>query len=181
MALRSRREERREDRQAFRPGGGAIQYQMREKLISIGDDFWIETNTGEKAFKVDGKALRARQTLIFEDAHGNQLARIQDRPVRVRESMEIEGPDGSSIATIKKAMITPLRERYTVSVSGGADLEVQGNIVDHEYEISAGRDKVAEVSKKWFRVRDTYGVQIEPEQDAILMLAITVALDTMSH
>jgi uncharacterized protein YxjI len=95
--------------------------------------------------------------------------------------MEIEGPDGSNIATIKKAMITPLRERYSVSVSGGPDLEVQGNIVDHEYEISAGRDKVAEVSKKWFRVRDTYGVQLEPGQDAILMLAITVALDTMSH
>ncbi|HEU4894625.1 MAG TPA: LURP-one-related family protein, partial [Acidimicrobiia bacterium] len=129
----------------------------------------------------DGKALRARQTLIFEDPEGNVLAKIQDRPVRVRESMEIEGPDGSNIATIKKAMITPLRERYSVSVSGGPDLDVQGNIVDHEYEISAGRDKLAEVSKKWFRVRDTYGVQIEPGQDAILMLAITVALDTMSH
>ena len=113
---------------------------MREKLISVGDDFWIETNTGEKAFKIDGKALRARQTLIFEDPDGNELAKIQDRPVRVRESMEIEGPDGSNIATIKKAMISPLRERYSVSVAGGPDLEVQGNIVDHEYEISVGRD-----------------------------------------
>jgi uncharacterized protein YxjI len=180
LVLRNRREERREDRQAFRPGGGAIQYQMREKLVSIGDDFWIENNSGERAFKVNGKALRARQTLVFEDPSGNELAKIQDRPVRVRESMEIEGPDGSTIATVKKAMITPLRERYTVSVSGGADLEVQGNIVDHEYEISAGGDKLAEVSKKWFRVRDTYGVQIEPGQDAILMLAITVSLEMMS-
>lgn len=181
MALRDRRQERREDRQTFRPGGGAIQYQMQQKLVSIGDDFWIETNTGEKAFKVDGKALRARQTLIFEDPQGNELARIQDRPVRIKESMEIEGPDGSNIATIKKAMITPLRERYSVSVSGGPDLEVQGNIVDHEYEISSGNDKLAEVSKKWFRLRDTYGVQVEQGQDVILMLAITVALDMMAH
>ncbi len=181
MALRDRRQERREDRQAFRPGGGAIQYQMQQKLVSIGDDFWIETNTGDRAFKVDGKALRVRQTLIFEDPLGNELARIQDRPVRIKESMEIEGPDGSNIATIKKAMITPLRERYSVSVSGGPDLEVQGNIVDHEYEISSGHDKLAEVSKKWFRLRDTYGVQVEQGQDVILMLAITVALDMMAH
>lgn len=180
MALR-RRQERREDRRTFRPGGDAIQYRMREKLVSIGDDFWIETNQGEKAFKVNGKALRIRKTLVFEDPRGNELVRIQDRPVRVRESMEIEGPDGSNIATVKKAMITPLRERFSVSVAGGADLEVQGNIVDHEYEISAGRDKVAEVSKKWFRVRDTYGVQIEPGQNVIVMLAITVALDMMGR
>jgi uncharacterized protein YxjI len=65
-------------------------------------------------------------------------------------------------------------------VGDGPDLEVQGNIVDHEYEISSGRDKVAEVSKKWFRVRDTYGVQIEPGQDAIVLLAATVAIDMMA-
>jgi uncharacterized protein YxjI len=94
--------------------------------------------------------------------------------------MEIERPDGSNLATVKKAMITPLRERFSVSVSGGPDLDVQGNIVDHEYEISDGHDKVAEVSKKWFRVRDTYGVQVEPGQDTILMPAITVALDMIA-
>lgn len=37
------------------------------------------------------------------------------------------------------------------------------------------------MSKKWFRVRDTYGVQIEPGQDAVLILAITVAIDITSH
>lgn len=180
MRGRERRQERREERREERRGEGQSRYQMREKLVSIGDDFWIEDSRGAKAFKVNGKALRIRKTLIFEDPNGRELAKIQDRPVRVRDSMEIEGPDGSNLATVKKAMITPLRERYSVSVSGGSDLEVQGNIVDHEYEISAGRDKVAEVSKKWFRVRDTYGVQVEPGQNVILMLAITVALDMMS-
>jgi uncharacterized protein YxjI len=154
---------------------------MREKLVSVGDDFWIEDSRGNRTFKVDGKALRMRKTLVFEDAQGSELAKIQDRPVRVRESMEIEGPDGSNLATVRKAMVTPIRERYSVSVSGGTDLEIQGNIVDHEYEISAGRDKVAEVSKKWFRIRDTYGVQVEQGQSVVLMLAITVAVDMMSH
>lgn len=185
MPLRNRRqdrrEERRDERQTFGRGGDAVRYQMREKLVSIGDDFWIENDHGDRVFKVDGKALRVRSTLRFEDAHGTELAKIQERKARVRDTMEIEGPDGSNLATVKKAMVTPVRERYSVSVSGGPDLDIQGNIVDHEYEISDGGHKVAEVSKKWFRVRDTYGVQVEPGQDDIVILAATVAIDMMAH
>jgi uncharacterized protein YxjI len=181
VGRRGRRQDRQEDRQAFGRGGSAIQYQMRQKLVSIGDDFWIEDSNGNKAFKVDGKALRVRKTLNLEDPSGTKLASIQDRPVRIRESMEIEGPDGETIATVKKAMITPVRERYTVSVAGGSDIEVKGNIVDHEYEMEVGRNKVAEVSKKWFRVRDSYGVQVEPGQDITVILMATVAIDMMSH
>jgi uncharacterized protein YxjI len=95
--------------------------------------------------------------------------------------MEIEGPGGERLAMVKKALITPLRDRWIVKIAGGPDLSVQGNILDHEYHIGEGRDKIAEVSKKWFRVRDTYGVQIDPGQNDALILAITVAIDMMAH
>ena len=177
-----RREERREERRGG-PSGGAekTHYQMREKLASIGDDFWIENNRGEKVYKVDGKALRVRQTMIFEDHSGRELAKIQERMLRVKDSMEVEDPSGHQIAMVKKAMITPVRDRWTVKIKGGPDLEVQGNILDHEYTIGGGRDKVAEVSKKWFRVRDTYGVEIEPGQDDVLILAVTACIDQMAQ
>ena len=181
MLGRNRREERQEDRQTFGRGGSATQYQMRQKMVSIGDDFWIENDRGEKVFKVDGKALRVRSTLIFEDAHGRQLCQIQERMLRIKDSMEIEDANGARMALVKKALITPLRERWSVQVGNGPDLEVQGNILDHEYTIGEGRDKIAEVSKKWFRLRDTYGVQIEQGQNDILILAITVAVDMMAH
>jgi uncharacterized protein YxjI len=185
MGLRGRRQDRREerhhDRQEFGLRGNVVRYQMREKLASIGDDFWIETDRGERAFKVNGKALRVRKTLVFEDLQGGEVARIQDRPVRVREVMEVEAPDGSIMATIKKAMITPLRERFSITTASGEQLEAQGNLVDHEYAISKGGDKIAEVSKKWFRIRDSYGVEIEPGRDPILILTATVAIDMMAH
>jgi uncharacterized protein YxjI len=176
-----RRQERRDDRQLGRPGGGGTRYQMRQKMVAIGDDFWIEDEHGHKAFKVDGKAVRVRDTLIFEDANGHELAKIQERKLRVKDSMEIEGPQGENLATVKKAMITPVRERWTVKIKNGPDLDVQGNILDHEYTIGEGRDKVAEVSKKWFRVRDSYGVAIDPGQDDIVILAVAVCIDQMAH
>ncbi len=173
-----RRQERREERGA---GGGNNRYQMREKLVTIGDDFWIENAQGQRAFKVDGKALRVRNTLNFEDPHGHVLCKIQERMLRVKDSMEVEGADGKQVAMVKKAIISPVRDRFTVKIKNGPDLDVQGNILDHEYKIGEGRDKVAEVSRKWFRIRDTYGVEIEPGQDDIVILAVTVCIDQMAH
>jgi uncharacterized protein YxjI len=47
-----------------------VQYQLREKVFSIGDDYWIQTPDGERAFKVNGKALRLRDTLELESPSG---------------------------------------------------------------------------------------------------------------
>jgi uncharacterized protein YxjI len=158
----------------------AVQYRMQEKIFSIGDDYWIENNHGERIFKVDGKALRVRETMIIEDTAGAELCKIQQKKLRVRDTMEIER-HGDTLATVKKALVAPLRQRYSVDVRGGDDLEVHGNIVEHEYRIERGGHKVAEVSKRWFRVRETYGIEILPGQDDALVLAVAACLDRMSR
>jgi uncharacterized protein YxjI len=179
--MRDRREERQEERATFGRGGDATRYQMRQKLVSIGDDFWIENDRGERVYKVDGKALRIRQTLIFENPQGQELAKIQEKMLRVKDTMEIEGPNGETLATVKKALITPVRDRWVVKVGDGPDMDIQGNILDHEYTIESGRDKVAEISKKWFRLADTYGVEVAPGQNDLVILAATVVVDMMAN
>jgi uncharacterized protein YxjI len=155
-------------------------YTMREKMFAIGDDYWIETESGERAFKVNGKALRIRDTLVLESPSGAELFTIQEKKLSVRDKMEIER-DGNTVATIKKALVSPLRDRYSISVDGGDDMEAKGNIVDHEFKFERGGDKVAEVSKRWFRMRDTYGIEIAPEQDDALILACAVCIDQMGR
>jgi len=173
--------ERREERRAERQGDGAVHYQMRQRLLSIGDDYWIETDQGDRAYKVDGKALRFRDTFVLEDAGGREVAKIQERKLRIKDSMEIEDQSGNRIALVKKALVSPFRERFDVEVADGPDLKAHGNIVDHEYTFTRDGDDVAQVSKKWFRVADTYGVEVAEGQDPVLVLAATVAIDTMSH
>jgi len=159
----------------------SARYKIRQNLISIGDDFWIENAAGERVYKVDGKVLRIRKTLVFEDAKGKKLAQIQERLLTIKDTMVIEDAEGQDIAIVKKALFTPLRDKWNVDVKGGEDLVVQGNILDFEYTIKQGRDKVAEISKKWFRLTDTYGVEIAPGQNHILILAIAIAVDMMAH
>jgi uncharacterized protein YxjI len=158
---------------------GGTRYQMREKLFSVGDDFWIETDSGERAFKVNGKALRVRSTFVLESPSGKELVKIQEKKLRIRDTMEIER-DGETVATIKKALITPLRDRFAIELDDGGELSAKGNIVDHEYEIERDGHKVAEVSKRWFRIRDTYGIEIAAGQNDALILAATVCIDEMA-
>lgn len=181
MGLRDRRNERKEERHEFGIGGSAARFQMRQKMLALGDDFWIEDGDGNRVYKINGKVLRVRDTMDLEDTHGDKLTRIQTRVMHIRDTMEIEDAAGERLALVHKALITPLRERWKIDVENGDDMEIHGNIVDHEYAIEADGRKVAEVSKRWFRVRDTYGVQISPGVSPVLILSVTAALDAMAH
>ena len=155
-------------------------YQMREKLLAIGDDFWIENGAGERAFKVNGKAVRVRSTFILESPSGDELFKIQKKDLHIRDTMKVER-DGDTVATVKKALITPFRDRFSIELEDGPELSAKGNIVDHEFEIERDGDKVAEISKRWFRVRETYGVEVVPGEDDALLLAVTVCIDEMAE
>jgi uncharacterized protein YxjI len=159
---------------------GGTKYRMREKIFAIGDDYWVENESGERAFKVDGKVLRLRDTLVLEDPTGAELYKVQKKLLHIRDTMQIER-GGQTVASIKKALITPFRERFSISVENGEDMEAKGNIVDHEYKIERGGNRVAEVSKRWFRIRDTYGIEVAPGQDDALIIAVTVCIDQMTH
>jgi uncharacterized protein YxjI len=156
----------------------ALRFQLRERLLSIGDDFWIENGHGQRTYKVDGKAVRFRDTWILEDPTGHHVAKIKEHKLSVRDAIRIEFDGGE--AMVKKALVG-IRDRFHVDLDGGDDLKIHGNIVDHEYEIERKGTAVATVSKKWFRVRDSYGIEVREVADAPLMLAVAVALDAMAH
>jgi uncharacterized protein YxjI len=161
-------------------GPSPTRFRMREKLLSIGDDSWIETEDGERAFKVNGKALRARETFILESPSGDELFKIQKKALHIRDTMKVER-DGDAVATVKKALITPFRDRFEIELADGSELTAKGNVLDHEFEIERDGDKIAEISKRWFRVRETYGIEIAPNEDAALILAATVCIDEMAE
>ena len=160
--------------------GSWTRYQLRQKLFSIGEDFWIENDRGERVFKVDGKVLRIRETFVLEDVNGAPLATIEAKLITIRPTMNIER-DGQLYATVKKALFTVLRQHYTIEVRAGQVFEAQGNITNHEYDVRSDGQTVASISKRWFTLRDTYGVAIAPGQDEVLLLAAAVCIDEMSE
>jgi uncharacterized protein YxjI len=173
MGLRERRESRHE-----RPAGPVV-YRMKAKLVDLGDDYRVETSDGHTAYQVDGKAVRVRDTFTIRDTGGQVVARMKERVAHVRDTMTIDRP-GRPSATIRKAKVAPMRQRYVVEADDVGTIDVQGNVVDHEYTFQRDGQPVAEVSRRWMTVRDTFGVQVEPGADAVLVIAATVAIDAMS-
>ncbi|GAB4448706.1 MAG: LURP-one-related/scramblase family protein [Anaerolineae bacterium] len=156
-------------------------FQMRQRFFTIGDRFFIENDQGQRAFRVENNILRVRTTLRFQDMQGNDIYKIQEKLARIRDTMNIEDANGNVVATVHNALITPLRDRWKINVRGSDNLMTRGNILNHEYKIERDGAPVAVVSKRWFRLRDTYGVEVASSEDSLLMLAITVVVDMMAH
>ena len=139
-------------------------------------DFWIEDQDGNRVFFVDAKALSLRETFELKDAYGNLHALIRKKFFAMRDTMEIEDGNGV-IATVRPAFFSPLKHRYEIDLADGERLEAVGNFRDKDWELTGGGQVVGRISRKWFRIRDTYGVEVEPGADDALVIAIAVCID----
>jgi uncharacterized protein YxjI len=155
-------------------------FQLRQKILSWGDDYVVKDEAGRERFYIDGKVFTLRNTLAFEDMHDNELARITQRILAWGPTFEIER-NGELAAVVKKHLFTLFRCSFTVDVPGPDDLEAQGSFFDYEYEFTRGGKRVAEVSKRYFAFSDTYGIEIADGEDAVLLLAATVVIDQCCH
>ncbi|MGN6625242.1 MAG: LURP-one-related/scramblase family protein [Tepidisphaeraceae bacterium] len=152
-------------------------YVLKKKLLSIGDDFTIRDSDGNDCYYVDGKALTLRDKLIFQDMQGNELAVIQKKLLSWGPTYEIYH-QGELRAVVKESLFTLIGHKFTVDdKTGSDDLEARGNFTDHQYSFTRGGAEVAQVSERWFSIRDTYGVKIEPGQDDVLILACAVVIE----
>jgi uncharacterized protein YxjI len=157
-----------------------MRYIMKQKLFSFGDDFRIRDASGREVYFVDGKVFTIGNKLSFKDMRGNELALIKQKVLSLRASYEIYR-EGRLSATVKKELFTFLRCQFYVDVPGPDDLEATGNLLEHEYTFRRHGSEVASVSKKWFSMTDSYGVDIAEGEDDVLILASTVVIDMACH
>jgi uncharacterized protein YxjI len=154
-----------------------MRYLVQERIFSITTDFWIEDENGNRAFYVDGRALSLRETFELKDAAGALRAVISKKLFALRDTMNIEDAAGV-IATVRPAFFSPIRHRYEIDLADGSRLEALGNFTDKDWELVDADGRVAgRISRQWFRVRDSYGVEVPPGEDDALIIAIAVCID----
>ena len=156
-----------------------MKYEMKQKLFAFGKDFTIRDGEGRDVFRVDGKALSIGDKLSFQDMSGNELAFIAQRVLSFKKRYEIHR-DGSLFAEVVKE-ITLFKDKLTVDIPGPNDYEVAGRFLDHEYRFVRSGREVAHVSKSYFSLVDSYGIDIEDGEDDVTILATAVVIDLVSH
>ncbi|RFC73298.1 LURP-one-related family protein [Streptomyces sp. AcE210] len=153
-----------------------MRYEVRERLFAVGEDYWIEDEQGHKAFLVDGKAMRLRDTFELKGPDGRVLIDIHEKMFALRDTMVIERGD-EALAKIKRKRLSLLRNHYRVELVDGTELDVSGKILDREFVVEYDGEMLAHISRRWLRVRDTYGVDvIREDADPALLIAIGVCV-----
>jgi uncharacterized protein YxjI len=151
-------------------------YLIRERFFRLGQDSDITDDTGRPVLHVDGKVLTLHDRLVLRDPEGNEVAQVHRKLVSLRPSYKVT-VGGQEAAEVRKHLFTPFGDRFTIDVPGPDDLEMRGNLFDHEFTIQRGDQTVATVSKRWFSMRDTYAVDVAAGEDHLLILASVLALD----
>ncbi|MFF4701020.1 LURP-one-related/scramblase family protein [Streptomyces chattanoogensis] len=153
-----------------------MRYLVRDRIFGIGDDYWIEDDRGRHAFLVDGKALRLRETFELKDPQGRVLVTLRKKMLALRDTMTLERDD-QPLATIRRKRLSLLRNHYRVELADGTGLDVSGKILDREFAVEYDGELLAEISRRWLSVRDTYGVNVVREDaDPALLIAIAVCV-----
>ncbi|MEU9893395.1 LURP-one-related/scramblase family protein [Streptomyces phaeochromogenes] len=153
-----------------------MKFLVRDRLLGIGDDYWIEDESGRKAFLVDGKAMRLRDTFELKDAQGRVLIDIHKKMLALRDTMVIER-GGEPLATIRRKRLSLLRNHYRVALADGTELDVSGKILDREFVVEYDGELLAHISRRWLRIRETYGVEVvRDDADPALLIAVAVCV-----
>lgn len=154
-----------------------MRYLVRERLFDIKDDFWVTDERGDRVFYVNAKFISLHHTLVLEDVSGRKLASIEHKLLTFTDAMDIKH-DGRAVAKVHRAVFSPLHHKAHIDLTdSGGRLEAVGNLIDKDFEILYGDAVVARISRKWFRIRDTYGVDVAPGQNDALIVAIAICLD----
>lgn len=157
-----------------------MRYVMSQRFFALGDDFRIQTEDGRAAFVVDGKLWSIGHKLALRDLAGNDLIEIRQRLIALSPTYTIYRDD-QPYATVKKELFTLFRASFAIDVPGPDDLEAQGDFLDHEYSFTRGGQQVAQVSKRWLSLTDTYGIDVAAGEDDLLILACAVVIDLIAH
>ena len=157
-----------------------MQYQLRQKILSWGDDFIIRDASGSAVFQVDGKVFSWGDKLSFLDAQtGAELAFIAQKMMSFKPRYQIHR-DGALFAEVTKER-SWFKTKFTLDVPGPNDYEITGSFWDREYTFERRGRAVATVSKRFFSLSDTYGVDIVDGEDDVTILATCVVVDLICH
>jgi uncharacterized protein YxjI len=159
-----------------------MQFVLRQKWLSFGDDYTIQTPDGNTAYFVDGEAFSWGKNLALRAGgkDGPEVAYIAQKLLAWGPTYEIYR-NGELFAVVKKEAFTFFKCAFTVDVPGPDDYEATGDFLDREYTFERNGAAVAQVSKTFFSLTDTYGIDIADGEDDITLLAAAVVIDLCCH
>lgn len=154
-------------------------YQVKQKIWAWSEGFKILDQNGDLAYVVNGKPFSWGENLSFQDIYGSEVAVIVQKLLSFQPSYEIY-KNGFLFAQVIKEF-SWFNTKFTLDVPGPNDYKVTGSFWEYEYEFSREGRTVAQISKSFWSLSDTYGVSIVSGEDDISILCAVIVIDLVCH
>lgn len=145
---------------------------FKQRLFSWFDSYDIFNENGETVFTVEGKMAWGHKLHIL-DRQGVHIATVKQVALTWLPRFELYEGD-RYIGSIKKKLsfLTP---HYEIDFNGW---DISGNFLEWDYNILNSSGQIAAtVNKELFHFTDTYTIDVVNDNDTLLALMVTLAID----
>ncbi len=153
-------------------GPSSIRYRLPKNVVARTDSVVIMNDRGEISFLIDIEHDLVR----ISDLAGQPKCQFSGRALQLGHTVHFDDSSGTTRAVLHRSERSPIRNHFAIETERGSWI-IEGQVAAYEYWMHSAEGGVAEVSCRWFRVRDTYGVQVSPRQPCALVLAAAICLD----
>ena len=156
-------------------------YRAPQNIAAIQGRILVKNDRGRIAFEIDSGSQLIADVVRVRALTGDAACVIQGSALLSGESVAIVDPHQEPLATVERIELSPVRDRFAVHRGSAVSWRVDGRMADYEYRIWERDAEIAEVSRRWFRARDSFGIQVSAGQPDLLVVAVAVCLDLLLH
>lgn len=148
---------------------------IKQKVFSWADRFTVKDVDGTDRYSVEGEVFTFGKKLHVYDNSEREVIFIKERLTFFTPTFEIY-IDGNLVGEVKREF-TFFHPRYTVTLTDGRSIGVEGDFWDHDYSVTEGTGTLMTVSKEFFTWGDSYALNVYNGEDEKLGLAIVLTID----
>ncbi|MCA1060272.1 LURP-one-related family protein [Rossellomorea aquimaris] len=148
------------------------QLYIKQKVFSLNEKFTVKNQDEKDVYYVEGSFMKVPKTFSIMNQDRNEVALITKKVLSFLPKFFVE-VNGREVLTIKKEL-SFLKARYSIDA---ADIDVQGNWLDMDFQVLQNGRVVGSVGKEWFSWGDSYRVEILDEEMETIILALVIAID----
>lgn len=145
---------------------------IKQKVFSFKDKFYVKDEFGNDRYYVEGELFSLGKKLHIYDMNNNELALVQQKLLSFLPRFFVF-TNGIQRAEIVKEF-TLFKNKYRID---GLGWEVNGNFMDHDYEITQHGRHLVTIQKEWFTWGDSYSINIADTADEVIALSVVLAID----
>ena len=147
---------------------------LKQKVFSWKDKGTVKNEYGEDVYTIEGEVISFGKKLHIRDASGTEVAFVRQKVMSLLPRFFVE-VGGREVAEIVKKL-SFLKPKYVVN---GLGWDIIGDFFAHDYEVVKNGQALISIHKKWMTWGDTFEIDIAPGTDAVVALAVVLAIDAV--